>query len=208
MAGLNPSISETLDTTDQPAFATSDLRIVAWNSAAERALGHSARHVIGRPCYQVLEATDEAGNSFCGAPCPFLATLADGQPVRATKLWIRGADRQRIAVTVTALVVPGANPKETTLVHLLSPTGEQAEDPRSADAEPVTSSKPGAEYSLTDRERQVLLLLAQGKSTRSMADDLFISPATVRCHIQSITGKLDVHTRLQAVIMAHREQLI
>jgi DNA-binding CsgD family transcriptional regulator len=61
---------------------------------------------------------------------------------------------------------------------------------------------------LTPRERQVLLLLAHGMSTDEMADMLNISPATTRNHIQSIMGKLGVHSRLEAVAHAYQQGLI
>ena len=57
---------------------------------------------------------------------------------------------------------------------------------------------------LTTRERAVLGLLAQGKDQREIAEDLFISPKTVAGHIQRILTKLDVHSRAQAVALAHQ----
>lgn len=61
---------------------------------------------------------------------------------------------------------------------------------------------------LTRREAQVLQLLAEGASTQAVAERLFISRATARHHIDSIMGKLGVHSRLEAVTYALRERLI
>ncbi|MBI4401131.1 MAG: response regulator transcription factor [Nitrospirae bacterium] len=55
---------------------------------------------------------------------------------------------------------------------------------------------------LSEREREVLRLLALGKNTKSIADALCISPATVRNHIQHILEKLGAHNRLQALATA------
>ena len=55
---------------------------------------------------------------------------------------------------------------------------------------------------LSDRERQVLRLLASGENTQSIADSLCISRKTVRNHIQHILQKLGAHTRLQAFAIA------
>jgi DNA-binding NarL/FixJ family response regulator len=55
---------------------------------------------------------------------------------------------------------------------------------------------------LSEREREVLQLLAQGKNTKDIADALYISPATVRNHIQHILEKLGAHNRLQALAIA------
>jgi DNA-binding NarL/FixJ family response regulator len=60
---------------------------------------------------------------------------------------------------------------------------------------------------LTTREYEVLGLLAQGKDQGEIAQELFISPKTVAGHIQRILTKLDVHSRAQAVALAHRHGL-
>jgi DNA-binding NarL/FixJ family response regulator len=61
---------------------------------------------------------------------------------------------------------------------------------------------------LTPREREVLGLLARGSDQQEIAATLFISPKTVATHIQHLLTKLDVHSRAQAVALAHREQLL
>src|SRR5205814_5427055 len=61
---------------------------------------------------------------------------------------------------------------------------------------------------LTARERDVLRLLADGLDQRRIATELFLSPKTVATHIQHILGKLGVHSRAQAVALAHREGLV
>jgi LuxR family maltose regulon positive regulatory protein len=53
---------------------------------------------------------------------------------------------------------------------------------------------------LTDRELQMLELLAQGLSNREIADLLVLSPNTVRTHLYHLYAKLTVHSRLQAVL--------
>ena len=61
---------------------------------------------------------------------------------------------------------------------------------------------------LTAREREVLALLIAGKSTAALAGELFVSPATARNHVQSIMNKLGAHTRLEAVAIASRENIM
>ena len=60
---------------------------------------------------------------------------------------------------------------------------------------------------LTSREMAVLACLADGLPTRAIARKLFISPCTVRNHVQGILQKLDVHTKLAAVVYALRHDL-
>jgi two-component system nitrate/nitrite response regulator NarL len=61
---------------------------------------------------------------------------------------------------------------------------------------------PAAE-TLTSREREVLLLLARGLTQAQIAAELVISPKTVAGHIQRVLSKLGVHSRAQAVALAH-----
>ena len=61
---------------------------------------------------------------------------------------------------------------------------------------------------LTQREREVLRLLADGQSNEEIGKTLFISPETVRTHVRKAMGKLDADTRTQAVATALRQQLI
>jgi DNA-binding NarL/FixJ family response regulator len=69
-------------------------------------------------------------------------------------------------------------------------------------------SHPTAESPLTERETQILRLLADGLSQRRIAKELFISPKTVGSHVQRILSKLAVHSRTEAVALAYREGLI
>lgn len=57
---------------------------------------------------------------------------------------------------------------------------------------------------LTAREREVLMLLANGMSTKQIASELVITPRTIGTHVQHILGKLGVHSRAEAVAFAHR----
>jgi DNA-binding NarL/FixJ family response regulator len=61
--------------------------------------------------------------------------------------------------------------------------------------------------SLTPRELEILMLLADGLSSPDIAAELVISRRTVGTHVQHILAKLDVHTRTQAVAAAHRAGL-
>ena len=62
--------------------------------------------------------------------------------------------------------------------------------------------------SLTQREREVLRLLADGHSNEEIGKRLFISPETVRTHVRKAMAKLEADTRTQAVAIALRQSLI
>jgi DNA-binding NarL/FixJ family response regulator len=61
---------------------------------------------------------------------------------------------------------------------------------------------------LTDREMQVLRLMAQSKSNKEIAKDLFISENTVKNHVRNILEKLHLHSRMEAVTYAWRKHLL
>lgn len=56
---------------------------------------------------------------------------------------------------------------------------------------------------LTERENDVLVLLANGQSNREIADSLYLSEATIKTHVSNLLSKLGVHSRVQAVIVAY-----
>ncbi len=67
----------------------------------------------------------------------------------------------------------------------------------------------GAKWrSLTDRERQVLMLIVRGKTDREIADDLNIKLKTVNNHISNILDKLEVASRTEAAVWVMKEGLI
>ncbi|GID10819.1 DNA-binding response regulator [Actinocatenispora rupis] len=61
---------------------------------------------------------------------------------------------------------------------------------------------------LTPREREVLCRLVRGEHTAALARAMGITPATARCHIQSVLTKLGAHTRLEAATTAVRTGLV
>ncbi|MGH3324081.1 MAG: helix-turn-helix domain-containing protein, partial [Streptomyces sp.] len=63
-------------------------------------------------------------------------------------------------------------------------------------------------FGLTQRERDVLGLVAAGRSNRQIAEQLFISPKTASVHVSNILAKLGVAGRGEAAAMAHRLRLL
>jgi len=61
---------------------------------------------------------------------------------------------------------------------------------------------------LTEREREVIVLVCEGLKTRRIAEQLFISEKTVSNHLASIYGKLGVSDRLELALYAYRQQMV
>jgi DNA-binding NarL/FixJ family response regulator len=61
---------------------------------------------------------------------------------------------------------------------------------------------------LTDREREVLVLIARGLSNQELAEQLFIADNTVKTHVKRIFTKLGARDRAQAIVIAYESGLV
>ncbi|WP_027965057.1 response regulator [Halalkalibacillus halophilus] len=80
-------------------------------------------------------------------------------------------------------------------------TGKLMNRMRSPEQEPLHAS-------LTQREKEVLMLVAEGKSNQEIADELYIAIKTVKVHVSNVLSKLEVHDRTQAVIYAFTHDIV
>jgi DNA-binding NarL/FixJ family response regulator len=96
-------------------------------------------------------------------------------------------DAARSAAAGEVLIDP------STLTRLLHQVAREREEQR--DAQMLLAE-------LTDREREILSFLAQGRRNDDIAKELFISPQTVQTHVRNILAKLRVHSKLEAVAFA------
>lgn len=70
---------------------------------------------------------------------------------------------------------------------------------------PATTAQLAHGDRLSPREREVLALVAQGRTNKAIAEALFVSPNTVKTHVASLLTKLDVETRAQLAVIATQQ---
>ncbi|WP_295842850.1 response regulator transcription factor [uncultured Microbacterium sp.] len=111
----------------------------------------------------------------------------------------KGAEPDDIVRAVLAVHEGGA---------LLSPTATRALIETWVRAAPAQGGAPPSLEALTDREREVLLLVARGRSNDEIAGELYISPHTAKTHVKKAMVKLGAHDRAQLVIAAYESGLL
>ena len=187
--------------------------ILGWNAAAEELMGYTAQEVIGRSCNEVLRFEDRCANAVCDAECALHGAPRDeGSWVVPTReVLARSQMGRRLWLSLTTVLVTPTSDEACSRIHLMREVGvtpeleqaiiERLAQPRRGEVDASVIDQ------LTLREREVLRLLAEGLGTQEIADQLFVSSATARNHVQHILSKLDVHSRLEAVALALRNHI-
>jgi PAS domain S-box-containing protein len=222
-----PNVPTIVANAARAAVATdSDNRVLHWNDAAIELFGFTAEEAIGRNFQQVIQARDVHGNRLSSKHGAFHEMVRIGEAPQSFEIAIITATGKMVRVAVSVVVVLGPQTGEYALVYLITPMhrrrrADEAIDrllaqtnlpgvtapgvPRPTGAEQRgTSKKPR----LTRRQLEVLLLLAEGKTSGEIAEELNISVHTVRTHIQGILRTLGAANRLEAVSLALHKRII
>jgi PAS domain S-box-containing protein len=211
--GTSTALEDLLDvlgrTSDGMVAVDEDLRVVGWNDAATELLGYSAEEALGRPCHEILAWTDRCGESVCGEDCPAACTGEMDEIVETREVMGRSASGRTLWLNATTIVPPVELRRQCRLIHLirevaLPPELERLVVERLSGWHLAGPSRDPRLDTLTPREAEILDLLAAGHDGTAIAEKLFISPATVRNHVQNLLKKLDAHSRLEAVSMLLR----
>lgn len=204
--GLDQALARTAD----GAFVIgADGKIILWNRAAENMLGYTSREAVGRPCCDLFVGYDDSGNRLCYQGCHVMALVRQGDPVQSFDMRTRTKAGRPVWLNLSTLPVANGRTGGSLTVHLFRDVTATKEllglvqERLSGPARTGQTSDP-----LTRRELEILRLVATGASTKAAADQLHVSPATVRNHVQNILGKLGAHSRLEAVAVATRQRLL
>lgn len=185
-----------------------DLRVVGEASSRDEAVAVTARL---RPDVVVIDLKLTAGSDYEGlALCK---DLARAHPTVGLLVLTTFLDERLVVEAVHAgargYVVKDVDTTELVRAIRAVSRGESAFDSRTAAAVVRSmSGGPGRGEQLTDRELEVLTLLAKGLSNNRIGETLFISPTTVKFHVSNIMRKLGVARRAEAVYAASKLGLI
>jgi PAS domain S-box-containing protein len=191
-----------LDETADAAFAVdSSGRISAWNKAAVELFGLGAAEAIGLRCHKILQCDDENG-ILCLEDCILERATQENCPrsnfdlrlqTKSGKLWCN----------LSSLIASESVSGVRHAIYIVRPAEirKRLEQALSEFVRTQTRNgqNGGPATRLTCREVEVLKSLAQGHSTRTIANQLNISSATVNNHVKHILTKCDAHTRLEAI---------
>lgn len=207
-----------------PAISTdASNRILAWNRAASELLEDADGEVLiaGRNLHLALQARDVFGNRLCPNNCALDTMIHNGEAVQQFQMDLSKASGGSVRVGVSVVVVVGGGEEGYELVYLMGPRRRRRRADEaierilagSYDRPPDALGKAGPPGSspapeLTQRELEVLRLLAEGQSTADIAGALRISANTVRRHCQNLMHKLGVHSKVEAVSLALRQRWI
>lgn len=185
-------VTHALEAVNIPAFVVDRQGRVRWQNRGAIAMGGNR---VGEPFSRLVapEDLDRARTSFA-------RKLIGEASTTEYELTVIGRDGRR--VRVRASTVPFVENGEVTgifgLAYPLDPAVEGGESTR------IRQELP----SLTARQYQALVLLAEGLGTGQIAARLGVADETARNHIRGLLRQLDVHSRLEAVVVGHKLGLL
>lgn len=207
---------------DGAFFVDRALQITYWNRAAQEILGYSRDDVAGKPCFSALRCRDDRGRLICRERCWVAERALRGRSVTSFDACAvaRSGDLRWIHMSILTYQAQEADPvvvhfvrdaahrkqSEKLIQQVVKMAGHLRSESPSRDSSLMPETRAGDR--LTPREREVLRLLAEGLNTQGIARSLFVSPTTVRNHVQNLLQKLNLHSRVEVVAYAYKHGLV
>ncbi|MGZ4315393.1 MAG: helix-turn-helix transcriptional regulator [Gaiellaceae bacterium] len=185
LKAISADVESALERVRIPAYVIDRHGIIRWvNSAAEKVVGD----VRGQQITSVLAPEERRRGREI-----FTRNLYGPPQGSDNRGVVIGADGERVEIEVSAVPLKRGD-------HVIGVFGQI----RHIDEDPPEPPHP----SLTPRQAEVLRMLGRGYSTAQIADELHLSTETVRNHIRGLFQTLGVHSRLEAVALAHHGMAI
>ncbi len=203
--------------------------VIRWNKGAERILGFAETDILSRPCFDIVAGRLRPDKPWCQPDCKVHKCALAHTAMENFDLLTRKKSGENVWINVS--IISPRNECQPITAHVIrdvtreKQAGEAIEQFLAAlglyrmtherpDAKGHKASAAArtpalsAQDVLSSREREVLTLLAEGFSTKTVSQRLGISHYTARNHIQNILNKLDLHSKAQAVSYAFKKGLL
>ncbi len=216
---LESEVFNLLEHTTDAAFAVTEQgEILSWNKAAEALFGYPAPEVLRKTCYKILEGMGALGTRVCHDHCSVIECAGGKTQIPNFDMSVKTRSGERRWINMSTLVFDNPRTGRRLLLHLAHDITEQKkteellhkmlEISKHLTAIGDTVARPSPVTPLSDQEKQILHLFAEGKDAGEVAHALEISPQTLRNHLHHINQKLRTHNRLEAVMNAIQRKLI
>jgi DNA-binding CsgD family transcriptional regulator len=211
-----------MDTADGAVVISEEQRIIFWNKAAEEILGYLGDDITHSFCYQIMHGQNKTAWKICRDNCEIAKAALNSKPVPNFDMHVLSGHAGKQWLNVSTFTYRGGNNRDKkVIVHLFRVLKNQVVEEKVLNQianlvnryknipnETSNGNKMMTLTALSKREREVLSLMAKSYGTNEIGETLSISNNTVRNHVQRIFQKLQVHSRLEAVIFAIKNDLL
>jgi len=216
---LESELFALLERTSDAAFCVTDEgEIQSWNSSAEKLFGYSRAQALHHTCYQLLEGFGPLGTRVCHQHCSVAECAGRDAEIPNFDMSVKTRSGERRWINMSTVVFENSRTGRRMLIHLAHDITAQKSSEELTQkmldlARQLGSTQPPAgrvspAVALSEQEKQVLRLFAEGKSATHISRTLRISSSTLRNHLHHINQKLRTHNRLEAVMNALQRKLI
>ncbi len=216
---LERELFSLLEGTADAAFTVDQQGIIcSWNRAAEKIFGYASAEVLDKRCADLFRGRGALGTSICADECEVRECVAARREIPNYDMEVRARSGNQLWVNVSILAFQDDRTSRRLIVHLARDIARRKKSEelthnfllvaRQLAAHSEDPARPAPATPLTEQERRILSLLAEGKSPRDVAKQLNITARTLRNHIHHVNQKLRTKNRLEAVMHAIRRGLI
>jgi PAS domain S-box-containing protein len=177
-----------------------DLSVIYETPSAAKILGYEPGEFIGKDTLAVIHPDDMSKTAH--GLTTLLRTPGD---IAYAQLRVRHKDGTWHLIEAVANNLTSHPSVNGVVIDYRDITGRSVEEGTWVEHKTLAMAK---EYLLTEREHKVLALLVDGQSNTRIAEQLIVSPSTVRFHVSSIFTKLGVSNRAEAVAFALRHHIV